>query len=334
MKYRHPLFKFLEENYATEMIRKGSFRIGTLYEYRDDEKYSGKILDQGEGKRKTKIAIERFEGTGDDLGEKIGLFSGPGSVRIYGSSVTIKESSPNCYIYCTTGAFFSDTLYEAIKDGKEACVMITDAEQFFQELSSHIPEKEFKGTHPCIYGERDYNLSFENDQEALHQLRSIPPALVKPPEHWPYREVRSIWESNEDTLQPFCKKVGELSKYLIRVKFDNINLDVISRQESGYKFGVKIILKNDTFSTFSIETPNEVFTPIIFGEQDENKSAMLGFIPETHGQTYVGAEISNCDTGITMSEIGPILCANPLSEIRELEYFTMQLPTSQSTRKR
>lgn len=328
MKYRAPLFKFLEERFAIEMIRVGSLKIGTLYEYRDAERYSGKILDQGEGKRKTKIAIERFEGTGDELNEKIGLFTGAGQVRLYGSSVQINESNPNCYIYCTTSAFFSDTLHQAIKDGKEACVMITDPEQFFRDLSVHIPEKRFTGTYPCLYGKRDYNLSFENDQEALRQLRSIPPALVKPSEHWPYREVRSIWESNEDTLQPFYPKVGELSKYLIRIKFDEINLDVILRQESGYKFGVKIILKSGTFSTFSIETPNELFTPIIFGEEDEHTSAMLGFIPQTRGNTFFGAEIKNCDTGITMSEIGPIFCVNRLSEIQELEYFTTQLPTS------
>ena len=150
------------------MLRDGSLRVGTLYEYRDSERYSDMILDTDKGKRRTKISFDRFEGTGNELNQTIGLFSGDGQVNIYGGSVQSHESSPDYYIYCTTSSFFSDTLKQAIADKKEACVMITDPEQFFTDLSIYIGDKKFIGIYPCVYGSRDFDISFDNDKDLTY----------------------------------------------------------------------------------------------------------------------------------------------------------------------
>jgi len=48
---RWPLYKFLRPEHADRMLQEGSIRIGTLHEYRNQERYGQRTLDAEEGQR-------------------------------------------------------------------------------------------------------------------------------------------------------------------------------------------------------------------------------------------------------------------------------------------
>src|ERR1700679_298819 len=43
------LYKFMERKWADALVSVGTYRIGTLHEYRDEEKHSHGVLDREEG---------------------------------------------------------------------------------------------------------------------------------------------------------------------------------------------------------------------------------------------------------------------------------------------
>ena len=67
MKYTFPLFKFSKKDHVKALLTQGKVRIGTLFEFRNSEKYSGLIYDNEEGQKQTSIYFDRVELTGNEL---------------------------------------------------------------------------------------------------------------------------------------------------------------------------------------------------------------------------------------------------------------------------
>ena len=105
----HPprrLYKFLHRKYADEMCELGAIRVGTLYEYRNAELYSGGVLDAGEGVARL---VDTFEGpvTAETLaahspGAKmiLGWIASPAIVVGGLDFITDRIQVPDRFAYC------------------------------------------------------------------------------------------------------------------------------------------------------------------------------------------------------------------------------------------
>jgi hypothetical protein len=324
MNYIRPVFKFAKREFRDAFLNQGQIKIGTLFEYRDSEKYSGKIYDKDEGKKSIQIYFDNLHLTGKELSEfGIAFFGGgEGLIHLYNSTVKIKMDENDCYIYCTSSEFFSDSLFQAVIDGYDACTLITNPDLFFNELKESFKYGKYIDSFYCLYIDRDLKLDWEKQKEDIEILKSIPASTIKPKSYAPQREIRTIFlpSESENNLLYKVEIIPSLKKYLLPINFDDLDINVVKNKPDGYRIGVRLIKKDGKpNSIFSIKFPNEVFTPVIFGESEELD---IGFVPETLTNTFRDGYVINADCFVEMTEFGAVHCVNKLNEITSIEYFS------------
>ena len=320
MNYTFPIFKFAESKFSKEFIDKGQIKIGTLYDYRNEEKYSGKICDNKEGNKTISVRIENVSTKGNEFLKHGIPMGGDGNIKLSNSTITLDLNSKNCYIYCTASELLSDTLIQYFEeDGYDSCVMITQPNEFFKELDKSFEFGTFINFFSCLYGSRNINLNWEQDKEYIKVLKSFPASILKPKEYFHQREIRAILSPNTDSIKPEIIEIPSLTKYLIDINFDDFDLGVLKGKKTNNRIGVRIKMNDGKpDALFSIKYPNEMFSPIIYGIDE----SLLGFKFGTKAETYKEANIDNAQIGITPTEIGTIFCSNNLNRISRLEYFT------------
>ncbi len=321
MKHIKPLFKFAKKEHRDSFCKQGVIRVGTLFEYRDQQKYSGKIYDKEEGQKSISVFFENENISTNEIAKFGFNFSGEGIFNMINSTLEMQMNHNDCYIFCTSSDFFSDSLTQAIEDKYDACTLITEPELFFKELDKKFTDGNIIDFSPCLYGDRNIKLDWRNHKQYIELFKSIPAALIKPKKYQNQREIRAIiTPSNEDIiLEPKIKTIKELSKYTLPIDFLGFDCDFFKDHSKNKKIVVRIIKKNNSNeSEFFILFPNEIFTPHIFEINDDIK---LGFISQTKTDTYDSPKSSNAEIGIIMTDIGPVFCVNSLKNIERIEYF-------------
>jgi hypothetical protein len=132
------LFKYLPAEYAEKMMTEGDILIGTLYDFRyKEDKERG---DHNEG---TKTAVTYFKDTvtytrNEDLPPSLKFIKiNGGTVTITNSSVHMRQSILNTYIYCCSQAYNTE-LKKAF--GAEKCIEIFDPHGFGEAVSYKLFE--------------------------------------------------------------------------------------------------------------------------------------------------------------------------------------------------
>lgn len=321
MIYINPIFKFSTKEHRDALCEKGKIRIGTLFDFKDPKKHKGKILDLEEGSKTINIHFDEISLPANEL-NKYGILpiSGDGIMNLRNSTISLNYSDKDCFVYCTSAAFFSDSLKQAIEDEYDACTMIINPEQFFKEIDRTFDKGNLVTVSPCIYGDRTINIKWQEHKESIKTLFDIPSVLLKPEIYSNQMEIRGVFTTNEkDNIEPVIMSFENLNKYTIPINFDNLDYNVLNT-ENQLRFGVKVIKSNGKgISDFSIKMPNEVFTPLIYGEEND---LMIGFMPQTKGKSYESPVVKNAEVGITQTEFGPLFCVNKLNDISSLEYYT------------
>ncbi|MGB4065117.1 MAG: hypothetical protein WBK19_14930 [Azonexus sp.] len=186
------LYKYTSQRWLDSLLRKGRFRIGSLYEYRSYE--HAEIGDTDEGKKQF-----AFWGTGTIKGltvaelnqqfPKLHIGNTSNKVLIPSSEkdeqipVGIEIHSPDSYLFCMTEVFDKEVMR---RFGYDACLEITDPSRFFVQLSKAMrPFANFGSMERCQYGTR-YGL-YEHHTE-------LRPQILKPEALQHQREVRILWD--------------------------------------------------------------------------------------------------------------------------------------------
>ncbi|WGO96907.1 hypothetical protein QFX18_12710 [Saccharophagus degradans] len=188
---KKPLYKYQTKENAIKTVNHGSFRIGTLYDYRDIEQYGSEIGDVGEGTRSVESAIgEEFLLTGENSNAK-GFVSGfipqvlDRNMWISDVQFRRRDNSPDRYLYCVSSEPSRDAMLDFECD---TALEITDWPKFFYELRASLRMKVRlqRTCHimPCIYGDRMAHYS-ELDENDILQL--------KPREMEYQKEWRAAW---------------------------------------------------------------------------------------------------------------------------------------------
>ncbi len=188
-----PLYKYTRRKYADDMVRKGHFKIGTLYEFLDVEKHGNAIGDAGEGRKvvycqgdeiagKKTSELPQFLQEAWFDGEKKEVTIFPAVGMTFG----VESLRRNLYVYCTSETYSEDLMREF---GCDACVEIVNIAQFFVELTRELAKvRSILPVDPavarCVYVGRE--------QHHLDQHLLLPP-LLKPPSYAGQKEVRAIW---------------------------------------------------------------------------------------------------------------------------------------------
>lgn len=199
------LFKFMKRDHLETTLSRGKFRVGTLHEYRDMDKFGPEIGDDGEGKAEVDLtAKEPFavDILSDDprAVHMRTVFKGwdefPKGAKItiqmeVDSSVTRREEVFDHYMYC---ASMKCDFAQMRSFGYDACLRIDDIEGFFTEFSNCILNAQPVCGAPVEY--RDRRIDYA-------ETRVSPRPFLKPLAYAPQSEFRFLWEPVSHPITPF-----------------------------------------------------------------------------------------------------------------------------------
>lgn len=201
-----PLYKFLKKEHADSLFNKGELKIGTLYDFRDQEKYGDARGDEGEGTKEEYDKIDYMEienaksNSLDTLAnEFIKIKEGVTGTTLSNVEFRKKYNSPNYYIFRMSGEF-DEKLYEKFQS--DVCVKIKSPYKFIHSISIELRRHnaDYVDLLKCIYTDREKEYDKRDD---CH------PALIKPVIHKVDKEVRSLWKSktlDHNELEPLFIK--------------------------------------------------------------------------------------------------------------------------------
>ncbi|HCG8492895.1 hypothetical protein HJ097_14955 [Vibrio parahaemolyticus] len=199
------LYKYMKKEHAKLLVEQGSLRIGTLYEFRDEEKHGKEIGDFQEGTKSTYMEVGEANWNTNNQPEFSKSFfklSDGATLKISGITLEKPQNSPDFYIYCTTYEFDESAMRDF---GYDACVVIEQPERFFNCISKALKHKSsYEGSYNCVYQPR----------RMAHELdMGVHPALIKESAYSYQKEVRSIWRPDSATIKPKIIKSNKIKKY-------------------------------------------------------------------------------------------------------------------------
>lgn len=208
------LYKYLKREHLKAFFQFGSLKIGTLYEYRNEEELGKVIGDGEEGTYVTELLSPN--------GREIDL-SGSSAEADYfrqhvlrpdqwnskvkvvmeaGASLITNTNSPNYYIYCVSSHFDELVMHQF---GCDSCIEIVHPEKFFKAISKVIRHKGgFEGVHRIAYGPK------KTDHLNPH---GVHPALLKDSEYSYQAEMRAIWKPKKEPQAALFVKVPRAIRY-------------------------------------------------------------------------------------------------------------------------
>lgn len=199
------LYKYLRKEHAEKLLKYGVFRIGTLFDYRNMEKYGDIIGDHEEGMKVTHLAVDKeywTPHTQPDFSKSFFDLSKNSGIEMSGFTLRKNEKSLNCFIFSTTEQFDSKAM-EAF--GYDACIEIKSPKSFFNTLSKCFRHKgTYVGAFKCAYTERKKSYLKQNNTH---------PALIKEPSYAGQTEVRTIWDPIKRPIKPKIIKCKKAIKY-------------------------------------------------------------------------------------------------------------------------
>jgi hypothetical protein len=204
------LYKYMKKKHAKLLLEQGSLRVGTLYEFRNEEKHGQEIGDNKEGTKSAYMQVENETWSTSNQPEFsksfFNLGSG-GSLNISGITLEKPQNSPDFYIYCTTYEFDESAMRDF---GYDVCIEIEQPEKFFKCISKYLKHKaKYQGSYKCKYQPRRLP---HNHDSGVH------PSLVKEAEYSYQKEIRSIWMPTKQNIEPIIIKSKNFKKYCRIVK--------------------------------------------------------------------------------------------------------------------
>ena len=205
-------FKYLKKRHLQAFLSHGTIRLGTLFEYRDMERYGPTIGDKDEGRHYTDFhipgggIIELGSGTPEaNYLEKHSMFKNAKGLKVQFEEETVLRFVQDCldaYIFCATQEYNPDVMREF---GYDSCIEIIHIEKFFDAISRRVRHKaEFIGGGPIQYGSRRTKYTEPHKRH---------PAMLKDEEYRNQKEFRALWKPLKPTVSPIVIDVPRSIKF-------------------------------------------------------------------------------------------------------------------------
>jgi hypothetical protein len=202
------LYKFMKPEHANALLQWGSVRVGTLYEYRNEEKHSGGVVDPGEG---TLTHIERVEeAKANQLTEYSRRLTTPTSgVTLSDVTIETHHEIPDRYIYC---ASLSPSWDADIHGDYTACVEILDVSRFSSGLWQLLSKRNLltgsADAFPVVYAGRTHSTTSLLGEHCGGVPAGI--AYLKPERFANQKEFRISFEPRSFPVEPVIGRFPRL----------------------------------------------------------------------------------------------------------------------------
>jgi hypothetical protein len=201
-----PIYKYIKRRkYANDFFEDGLIRIGTLYDFRQEEKHGTEIGDKDEGTKTLTTDGYHFIDTASpstipswfstNFSESFNLRDGA-RLQIHArDGVRLRLTVPDRYVFCASrefdGALISKCEYEC-------CIRINNPLGFFGALSRKLKHKAtLLGVGVCTYRPRLI---------LGHEDSGFEPSLIKEERYKYQNEVRAVWSANQSDITPVIIK--------------------------------------------------------------------------------------------------------------------------------
>lgn len=226
-----PLYKYMKLEHAMGLVRKGILRIGTLYDFKNHEKYGPSVGDKDEGKRITysedETDLSRPETVSPFLRKHIRAEEGK-YWKLSNIRSQVTDKSQNYYIFSVSEEYSHDIMRRM---GYDSCVRIDEPEMFFGTIGGWLykegkfKEKGFIAAR-CVYEDRSQHYSKTNRPH---------PAVLKDPRYSYQKEIRAIWTPSTSEIEPFNIQCYQAREYchIIEGKVPMITGKIIDQKVDG-----------------------------------------------------------------------------------------------------
>jgi hypothetical protein len=193
------MYKYMNSRWARRFLRHGELRIGTLYDFRDEERLGPDIGDRVEGMKfvSRRGFTELDTGNPDSiphfLKQRINV-TPPNRLRITVlDGIGGKLEDPDSYVLCAAEVFDPGLMRRL---GCDTCIEILNPDEFFRALSMKLRNvaNSFWGAAKVMYRPREM---------AVHEDTGIPPTFIKAERYAYQREIRGMWPAKtSSTIKP------------------------------------------------------------------------------------------------------------------------------------
>ena len=193
-------YKYLKHEYLQKFFASGVIRIGTLFDFRNEEMHGTQIGDDEEGVKSANKVINWFGGPKDQPEfDKKFINVQEDYVRITNISVREETRSDNLYVFSVSGTF-SLEIMKKMNPEYDACIAIEKPKRFFQAIAIRMKSR----AHHSVFGRCVYsNRHMPHDQQ--HQAH---PGWLKDPEYEYQDEYRLLMTTKLNEIEPiniYCK---------------------------------------------------------------------------------------------------------------------------------
>lgn len=212
----------MKSGHLEMFLRDGTIRLGTLYEFRDEEMHGNAVGDAGEGKNTqalTAVDTEEFDLLSNDeravFARKVfkGWDEFPDGTNLTirmmpNSRLELYENSPDLYTFCSSLKFSESDM---ARMGYDSCLHIKDIDMFFYEITKSIAS--------FVKGMTGNAVMYSDRVRPYDSEAEVPPAFIKPRAYEYQTEFRAVWSpSKEEEIKPVIIKCPDARNYCEKYK--------------------------------------------------------------------------------------------------------------------
>lgn len=209
MELTKTIYKYMEYKHARDLVCSGSFRIGTLYDYKKTESHGYEIGDEIEGQKiircEQNLIIKDFNQP-QNFDKYFPQFAGVETID--NITLTNDLSSPNIFVCSFSNSFDITTMKRM---GYDSCVKILDLNKFLTYYFKKIIKK---GLATGRYATCKELLYTDNKEMDISDAHDRPAWEMKEMRYQYQDEYRAVFEAtNPKKIEPIILKSYGAKKY-------------------------------------------------------------------------------------------------------------------------
>ncbi|KQN56539.1 hypothetical protein ASE99_11040 [Serratia sp. Leaf51] len=218
-----PLYKFLPSKYMDSFFETGCLQLGTIHDFKDVVRHIASRGDVREGQHIVKRVIDKqliiTENSNEPIASEIYIAKSGGKIIVgAGTKLTLKRSTPDSFIFCTSNKFSEELFLRWNEEDREkdSCYVIHNPTAFASSISRAINKYA-----TIIY---DTPIIYTDDPIAYDSFAAkLDPRITKNKSKFLWHsEHRTIWEpilAPYVKLRPWIVYVPEARQYCRRHSF-------------------------------------------------------------------------------------------------------------------
>ena len=213
------LYKFGKKKYTELAVKKGQIRLGTFFDFRDEEKHRGNILDKKEGIYERITKIDMYSGNIQGINKSLNTkFKGGGLIAMYGVNYSQTMVLPNAFVFCCSSELNESTINAAKIEGYDSVYKINNHLKFSDIIASNLNGKVMLASGGfCVY--TDNNTIKTNLKAVCSENLNFNQYFIKRKQFERQKEYRLIFSHlNSKNIEPIIISDIRLTKLMEEIE--------------------------------------------------------------------------------------------------------------------